>query len=74
MADLTPEQTQALEVFKRISESLAVPAVGKPLPADRMWLLPVLDDKVLPDHPQPPDARQAERPTAAEPAKQVGRK
>jgi hypothetical protein len=47
-----------LDEFSQISNLLAVPTEGKPLPADRKWTLPTPDDKALADHL--PSSRESE--------------
>lgn len=45
----TPPPIPALDRFKVISEILAVPAPGAPLPDGRKWIVPCPDSKALAD-------------------------
>lgn len=46
---ITPEEAEAIEIFKKISEKLVVPSIGNPLPQRRQWILPPIDQKTLGD-------------------------
>lgn len=47
---------EALDEFNRISDTLAVPTMKNPLPTNRQWSLPNLDEKVLADLPKHDEA------------------
>jgi len=54
MEELTQEQQTAQAEFRQISDVLAVPTLGNPLPGPRKWGLPHPDSKAFADHPGPP--------------------
>lgn len=54
MAEPISQKKTALGKFGQISDVLAVPTIGKPLPAGRKWTLPCPDRKALADHPAGP--------------------
>ena len=54
MTEPTTEQGTAVEEFRQISNILAVPTIGNPLPDGRKWKLPCPDKKALADHPAGP--------------------
>jgi len=59
MSNLTEDQKTALDEFNQIGDVLAVPTMGKPLPANRQWTLPDLDKKALADLPKDEKAAEA---------------
>ena len=52
MSDHTKDQKAALDEFSRISNILAVPTAGKPLPDHRKWILPCPDKQAFDDYPE----------------------
>lgn len=48
------EKRTVLDEFNQISNLLAVPTEGNPLPDNRKWTLPCPDEKALADHPAGP--------------------
>ncbi len=78
MRNLTKDHETALEKFRQISDVLAVPTIGNPLPTHRKWTLPRLDEKALadlpPSAPSPSGESTYSEPPVQDPPKQTARK